>query len=227
MSTVDTSSTSSIFQSINEANESSFTTSSSTTSETSDMFMELLIAQLQNQDPTDPTDTSEYMSQIATLTQVETTLSLSDSLDELSTQLSTSQKALQASSLVGQNVYVASDTAELDENGTIEGAYVLDTSATDVRYTVYDSNGNEVDSVSLGSQTAGTLNFSWDGSDYGADTYTIVVEAATSTSGGSYEQLQAYLAQNVNSVTLGTSGSSLTINTDIGQFSMDDVIQIG
>lgn len=189
--------------------------------------MELLIAQLQNQDPTDPTDTSEYMNQIATLTQVETTLELSDSLDELSTQLSTSQKALQASSLVGQSVYVASDTAQLSDDGTLEGAYVLDTSATNVRYTVYDSNGNAVDTVNLGSQLAGTLNFSWDGSDYEPGSYSIVVEAATSTSGGSYEGLQAYLAQNVNSVTLGTSGSSLTINTDIGQFSMDDVIQIG
>jgi len=227
MSTVDTSSTSSIFQSINDTNTSSSTSSTSTTSETSDMFMELLIAQLQNQDPTDPTDTSEYMNQIATLTQVETTLALSDSLDELSTQLSTSQKALQASSLVGQNVYVQSDTVSMDAGGSIEGAYMLDTSATDVRYTVYDSNGNAVDTVSLGSQPAGTLNFSWDGSDYAAGSYSVVVEASTSTSGGSYEKVDTYLAQNVNSVTLGTSGSSMTINTDIGQFSMDDVIQIG
>ncbi|KEA64329.1 Flagellar basal-body rod modification protein FlgD [Marinobacterium lacunae] len=188
------------------------------------MFMELLIAQLQNQDPTDPTDTAEYMNQMATLTQVESTMALSDSLEELSSSLSTSQKALQASSLVGQNIFVEAETAELDDSGTIDGAFVLSTSASDVRYTVYDSEGNRVDQISLGSQLSGTQNFTWNGAGNEAGTYTVVVEADT---GDGYEEITAYLPQNVNSVTLGTSGSSLTINTDLGQFTMDDVLQIG
>lgn len=225
MATIDTSSASSIYQSINEANQAdSSSSTTSTASETSDMFMELLIAQLQNQDPTNPTDTSEYMNQLATLTQVESTLTLSDTLESLSTSLTTSQNALQASSMVGQDIYVVSSTTELAEDGVINGAYVLDTSASDVAYAIYDSEGNLVDSVSLGSQTAGTLNFSWDGSGQEAGTYTVVLQADT---GSGYEEIDAYLPQNVNSVTLGASGSSMTINTDVGQFSMDDVLQIG
>lgn len=225
MATIDNSN-SSIYRAINEANQTDSTSSSasSTASETSDMFMELLIAQLQNQDPTNPTDTSEYMNQLATLTQVESTLSLSDTLESLSTSLTTSQNALQASSMVGQDIYVVSSTTEMAEDGVINGAYVLNTSASDVAYAVYDSEGKLVDSASLGSQTAGTLNFSWNGSGHEAGTYTVVLQADT---GSGYKEIDAYLPQNVNSVTLGANGSGMTINTNIGQYTMDDVLQIG
>ena len=55
-------------------NTSSTTGSSSTTSSNSvdyNTFLQLLIAEMKNQDPTNPMDTSQYMSQFAQLSSVE------------------------------------------------------------------------------------------------------------------------------------------------------------
>ena len=74
-------SSASVYQQINEANRASSTNKTdSSTSESSDMFMQLLIAQLQNQDPTQPTDTSEYVNQMATMTQVENSLNMTSAI---------------------------------------------------------------------------------------------------------------------------------------------------
>ena len=46
-------------------------------------FLQLLVAQLQYQDPSEPVDTSAFMQQTATLSQVQTMTSMSDSLEAL------------------------------------------------------------------------------------------------------------------------------------------------
>ena len=126
--------------------------------------------------------------------------------------------------MVGQDVFVESDSARLDESGVIDGAYVLDQSASDVRYKVYDSSGSLLQTVNLGAQAAGTQTFSWNGAGYQQGDYTFVLEANT---GNGYEEIGGYLPQNVNSVTLGTGGSDMMLNTDKGRYTLSDVIQIG
>lgn len=48
-------------------------TSSSKTTLDVDQFLQLMVAEMQNQDPLEPTDNSDYMAQLATFTQVEAT----------------------------------------------------------------------------------------------------------------------------------------------------------
>lgn len=66
----------------------------------SQMFLQLLVAQLKYQDPTNPTDTSEFMSQSAMLSQVETMNSMSATL----TELVASQQTASATSLIGKAI---------------------------------------------------------------------------------------------------------------------------
>lgn len=65
-----------------------------------DTFLQLMIAQMKNQDPTDPMDSAEYMSQLATFSQVEQSIMTNAKLDALLTSSSLDQ----ANSLIGRTV---------------------------------------------------------------------------------------------------------------------------
>ena len=80
--------------------------SSDQTQLSSKAFLQLLVAQLQYQDPSKPVDTASFMNETATLTQVQTM----EQSAQASTELLTAQRAQTASSLVGRTVsYVAAD----------------------------------------------------------------------------------------------------------------------
>lgn len=78
-------------------NESTTTSSSSVDYNT---FLQLLIAQMKNQDPTNPMDTAEYMSQFAQLSTVEQAMQTNSKLDALLS----SQSLSQANGLIGKTV---------------------------------------------------------------------------------------------------------------------------
>lgn len=70
----------------------STTSTASTTSTTAaatsvdyDTFLKLLVAQLQNQDPTNPMDSTEYLSQLASFSQVEQQITTNSKLDSILT----------------------------------------------------------------------------------------------------------------------------------------------
>jgi len=67
-----------------------------------DAFLKLLLAQMKNQDPTKPMDATQYVSQLATLSQLEQTIKQSDKLDQLLDQAAYQQGA----SLLGKTLSV-------------------------------------------------------------------------------------------------------------------------
>ena len=73
-----------------------------------DNFLQLLIAQMKNQDPTDPMDASEQMSQLASFSQVEQTIQTNSKLDTLLA----SSSLTQASSYVGKYMESADGTVK-------------------------------------------------------------------------------------------------------------------
>ena len=90
-------------------NASSSNSSSSTTSSSSvdyNTFLQLMIAQMKNQDPTNPMDTSEYMSQFAQLSTVEQAMQTNSKLDALLS----SQSLSQANGLIGKTVSFTDST---------------------------------------------------------------------------------------------------------------------
>ena len=66
----------------------------------SDMFLTLLVAEMQNQDPLEPTTNTEWISQMATFSQLEELQSLSKTTENT-----------QIFSLVGKNVIVSTEDA--------------------------------------------------------------------------------------------------------------------
>lgn len=88
-------------------------------------FLQLLVTQLQYQDPTNPADTSQFMQQTATLTQVQTMDAMSSTL----TALLGAQQAQAATELIGKTVtYV--DPTGLQKTGVVHSASLLSSGAT-------------------------------------------------------------------------------------------------
>lgn len=85
-------------------------------------FLKLLLAQMQNQDPLKPMDSTEYVSQLATFSNVEQGLKINTKLDQL---LILSNLA-QASSAVGSSI----TSADGATTGTVKSVKVDDSGAT-------------------------------------------------------------------------------------------------
>ncbi len=198
----------------------------SASQEQSDMFMQLLIASLKNQDPTNPAETSEYMQQISDMSMVEGINNLNSSIEGLSGSLLSSQTALQASSLVGQKVFVKTDEAIADSStGIIDGVIELGSSASEVQISVFNQAGELVDQVSMGPQASGDVNFNWqlkEGMQLGGYRF-----EATATISGESKSAPVFVGQNVDSVTLGQNGVGMKINIPGGSVSLDEIKQIG
>lgn len=65
-----------------------------------EMFLNLLVAQLKNQDPTEPMDTTEQVAQLATFSQVEQTIQTNKRLEEILQ----SSNLNQATSVIGRTL---------------------------------------------------------------------------------------------------------------------------
>jgi flagellar basal-body rod modification protein FlgD len=195
-----------------------------------DSFLQLLVTQMQNQNPLDPQDNSEFVAQLAQFSSLETMQNLSTSVDSISTMYQSSQ-ALQASSLVGRSVTVDAGSTYVDTSKAMTGSVVLPSSSSDTTVKIYDSTGtNVVRTIDLGTQKAGTTAFSWDGKDDSG----VAVEpgnysfVANGMLDGKGTQLSTYLPATVNSVTMGTTGSDMTLNLAGGtQVALANIKQIG
>jgi flagellar basal-body rod modification protein FlgD len=179
-----------------------------------DAFLQLLVTQLKNQDPLSPTDNTQFVSQMAQFSSLESMQNLNTTVDSLATTYQSSQ-ALQASSLVGRSVVVATDSAVLDPTKGITGSVDVSAASSATSVNVYDSAGNVIDTIDLGGQAAGSSSFTWDGLDssgvaQAAGTYSF---KATSTISGTATAQTTYLPATVNSVTMATtSGGEMTLN---------------
>jgi len=224
MSTIDNNSNNlSVYELINQQNQGS-ATAKSQASEDSEMFMKLMIAQLQNQDPTSPADTTDFMQQISSMSMVESINNLVSSVETMNSSLLSSQAALQASSMVGRQAFVKTDSGSLTAEGGVEGMVNLDTSTPSLRIKVYDGSGNQVDTINMGALAAGDHNFTWDGVNQSEGNYRFVAEAKV---GDEFIPLETYIGHTVNSVTLGQNGIGMKVNTDAGSVSIDQVRQLG
>jgi len=75
----------------NTANSSSNSSAASKTSVDYNSFLKLLVTQMQNQDPTQPMDATQYVSQLATFSNVEQAVQMNSKLETLIANSSLSQ----------------------------------------------------------------------------------------------------------------------------------------
>lgn len=192
-------------------------------------FLELMLAQLNNQDPMEPMENGEFLSQIAQFTTATGVSDLHSAFADLANSLSSNQ-ALQASSLVGRTVLVPTSSAYLASGEGVSGRATVSASTSQLNISIYDAAGQAVRTIPLGQQPAGEIEFNWDGKlDNGTNAstgyYTIRAEALI---GGEVQAMQGMIAKKVESVSLGASGGQgVTLNvTGSEAISLSNVRQI-
>ncbi|WP_425049019.1 flagellar hook assembly protein FlgD [Pseudomonas nicosulfuronedens] len=227
----DNTTSNSVLTSLNAGSKSSSSTTETGTSALGkDSFLQLLVTQLNNQNPLDPQDNTEFVSQLAQFSSLESMQNLDTTLGTFYSSFQSSQ-ALQASSLVGRSVIVNSSKVQVDDpSAGVNGTLVMPSGGDGVTLKIYDDSGDLVRTVDMGSQKAGNIDFKWDGKDdsgelVGAGTYTV---KATASLDGTSTALTTYLPATVNSVTLGQNGGEMSLNlAGIGAVSASSIQTIG
>ncbi|MDR6266722.1 flagellar hook assembly protein FlgD [Roseobacter sp. N2S] len=164
-------------------------------------FLQLMVAQIQNQDPLEPMDSTEFISQIATLTQVEQSVNTNSQLEQLRSTLALTASMSEAT-LIGRTVTVPSSTIKIDSVGTpVSFSYEIEGEASSATAIISDAEGNVLRTIEGLPGTAGTLNMvTWDGLDTNGapmpvGTYQISLAAEDGTGG-----YNTYIRDTVESV---------------------------
>lgn len=190
-------------------------------------FMELMIAQMENQSPLDPQDNGEFISQLAEFSGLEEMQKLTARVDGFMTQYQSTQ-ALQASAMVGRTVLVPGTEAPLSPEGDIKGIIDIPSSTGSLNVSIFNGSGELVNRFEMGQQVAGSLPFLWDGTNSEGelmpyDQYEVRAEANIQ---GETKQLDTLLSANVNSVSIGQAGG-ITLNlSGMGSIPLENVREI-
>jgi flagellar basal-body rod modification protein FlgD len=181
-------------------------------------FLELMLAQVKNQDPFEPMQNGEFIAQMAQFATVDGIQEMQKSIGSLNATMSSNQ-ALAASSLVGRNVLAPGSAFELTSEGGVSGAFASDPTARGLVMNVHDATGALVARREIGASPDGLTRFTFDG--FGSNgqrlppgTYRIQGEALLD---GSTVQANTLLSRRIDSVSVGAGLEELTLNLDGGE----------
>ncbi|PHM58982.1 flagellar hook assembly protein FlgD [Xenorhabdus sp. KK7.4] len=196
-----------------------------------DNFLNLLVAQLKNQDPTNPMQNNELTTQLAQISTVEGIEKLNKSLGAVVSQMEGNQ-AMQTTQLIGRGVMVPGNkilVGSSEEKGISTSPIGLELTrpADNVKITIRDKDGAVVRELDIGKFEAGVHSFAWNGQN--ADGKEVVNGAYSFTVSASYRD-QALVALPltyavVNGVMRGEDGTKLDLGL-AGTVTMDKVRQI-
>ncbi|SIT42482.1 flagellar hook assembly protein [Paraburkholderia ribeironis] len=215
------------------SSSSSSTSSTSSTSGTSatdlqNTFLQLLVAQLKNQDPTNPMDSSQMTSQLAQINTVSGISQLNTTLSSLSTQLTAGQQT-QAAMLIGSTVLAPGSSISVASGKASEFGVTLANSVSDLQIVVKNSAGTIVNTIDLGKQSAGTIPVGWTPTDSAGNTladgtYTITATGTINGQQATATTLTGATVQSVVTQSNGTPGLVLSNGSTVGLTSVAAII---
>lgn len=192
-----------------------------------DAFLQLLVAQLKNQDPTsassqDPNAMIQQLTSFSSLQQATQTNTLLQGLQSQSQALFQAQ----AAGLVGKTVKVDGSGFSLKSGQASMG---LNLSApADVTVTVSDASGHVVATIPEGSLGQGNQTLTWNGADANGQTLPdgdYQVKISATGAGGSTVPFTTNLTLKVDSVAFNSDGS-IALFSNGHSFSLTDVTQV-
>ncbi len=198
------------------AQDASALTSTQTLNEND--FLQMLVTELQNQDPTNPLQSTDLAAQLAQFSSVSELQTLNQNVQNSTSanlMMTQSISNTMAATLIGKKIEVNTSSINYDGSTQPSLGFNLPSNAADVKIQIANSNGTVVRTIDDGAQLSGDNNFTWDGKDdsgnsvpVGSYTFTVT---ATDSQGDPITATQ-YMLGTVDGVKFGSSGASLLVN---------------
>jgi flagellar basal-body rod modification protein FlgD len=190
-------------------------------------FLNLLITQLQNQDPLDPTDSVEFTAQLAQFSSLEQLGNVNDNLKQLQ-NFQASINNSQAVSLIGKEITASGNLLNLADGQPAGCEFRLEGNASVAVVSIYDHTGQFVRSFESQNLVAGQHTLYWDGTDQNGNAaapgnYTFEVLAA-GADGNNIETTTFFNGQ-VNKVVF-ENNTTYVISGD-QRVALGDIIEVG
>lgn len=136
-----------------------------------DQFLQILVAQLQNQDPTQPQDSSAFVAELAQFSALESQQNSETDLNALMVGQATANSTA-ATSFIGKNINFTGGTVNWDGTTPVGASVNVPSGASNLTVSIADPNGNVIRTMQLGNESAGDVQVSWDGRDNGGNIVT-------------------------------------------------------
>src|SRR6056297_151394 len=180
-------------------------------------FLQLLVAQMRNQDPINPLDSKEFAAQLAQFNSVEQLINVNSGLSTLQgsqDMMSASLTNSMAASMTGKHVKALSSEIYLAPGGQSNIQYKLQNSASDVEIVIRNESGSEVRREKLSGVAGGDNQWSWDGRNDAGDrmadgNYHVEIQASNE---GSKVNALTYVEGTVGKVRYTGSGVFIHVN---------------
>ena len=191
-----------------------------------DDFLNLLVAQLQHQDPLNPAEGTEFTAQLAQFSSLEQLSNINDNLENMELFQATMTNS-QAVSYIGKEITAQGNTVQLENGRPAECHFELNANAALAAITIYDASGGFVRSFETGPMSSGKQSAVWDGLDNIGNVlppglYRFEVQAVDTSN----ENID--VTSLISAVVTGVSFKNQTTSliTDLQTISIDDVIDV-
>lgn len=205
-------------------------------------FMDLMLTQMNHQDPFKPMENGEFLTQMAQFSAVSGLKDIKDSFKNLADTMQSNQ-ALQAAGMVGRKVLVPGNDFKIPANShtefALQASVDLKIPTEKLVVNIKNSKGDVVKEIDLGPQSAGKIDFKWDGKVEVESELTEGFDESESSAAGNYsieayvnvgdtkEAAETFVYDMVESVNVGHAGQPMTLNlTNAGQAKMSEVLKI-
>ena len=186
-----------------------------------DDFLDMMIAQLKNQDPLDPMDGTEFTAQLAQFSSLEQLSNVNGNLESL-LQYNNVLCNYESVGLIGKEITATGSQVVVDGESE-DIVYNLPEDAREITIEIYNTDGNCVDTLEFESQAAGLNTVSWDCSDMEEGEYSFSVSATNSE--GVSLAVETMLRGIVNGVNF--TGSQTYLSVDGQDILIGDVVSVG
>jgi len=173
-------------------------------------FLQLITAQMKDQNPLSPSDPTQFVTQLEGMSQVSAMQSMQASMQASS--------IMSGTNLIGHSILAPGTTAALATGGAIGAAVNAPAGTTDLNVSIQDSTGATVDTFKVTAADSGMTSFVWKGvtstgATAPAGTYKISVTANVN---GTSTPVDPMVVNKVDSVLVDPTTNAVDVETDTG-----------